>query len=295
MLQFRNVTFEDKEKVYEFYAKSNLPCTNYSVTTLCGWQKCNELNIYFNEEFLILKITKLNIFISPLAASLQAYAKAIDKIIEYMGDKPITIVVASTEQVDILQGKGFVCENIRAHAEYLYLAEALITLKGKKYNSKRNFINRFPSPYAFREYQPQDFDAVMELFADWQENKIQHEVEDMDKQIITREWEREVILSVLGNMQMYNCFADVLVVDNKIAGFCLGEVLPTNVGAIYFQKADIAYRGIYPLIDNLFIKKRFADVQFVNKQEDMGLEGLRKSKLSYHPYMLVERWKAQRG
>ena len=295
MIQFRDVNYKDKEKIYEFYAKSGSLGTNYSIATLCGWQKCNELQIYFNDEYLILKINKPGSvrFLSPLADSLQAYSKAIDRIIEFADKKPVTIVIASSEQVEVLQEKGFECENIRAHAEYLYQTESLITLKGKKYNSKRNFVNNFPVPYNFREYQEQDFGAVMELFAQWKEGKVlEDRIDEMDKQVITCEWERQVAQSILADMDKYNTFADVLEVEGSIAGFCLGEILPTDVGAIYFQKANIAYRGIYPLLDNLFIKKHFTEITYVNKQEDMGLEGLRKSKLSYHPYMLVERWRA---
>ena len=77
-------------------------------------------------------------------------------------------------------------------------------------------------------------------------------------------------------------------------GFALGEILPTNVGAIYFEKGDIAFKGIYPLIDNLFCKKHFNEVRFINKQEDMGLEGLRKSKLSYNPVKLHNRFVAKK-
>lgn len=295
MLQFREICLADKEKIYEFYALSGSLGTNYSITTLCGWQGCNQMQICVSADFLILKINKPGDvrFLSPLAKDMTAYCAAVDGIVEYMGKDSVKIMVVSTEQAELLTQKGFECENVRAHAEYLYKSEELISLKGKKYNSKRNFINNFPAPFSFREYRKEDYEGVMELFLEWQEQKSAHNgVDELDKQIMSSEWERQVAQAVLADTQKYNVFADILEVEGKIAGFCLGERLPTNVGAIYFQKADISYRGIYPLLDNLFIKKHFSDLPFVNKQEDMGLEGLRKSKMSYHPYMLVERWKA---
>src|SRR5690554_617090 len=282
MLHFRKICLEDRERIYDFYALSGSLGTNYSITTLCGWQKCNEMQICITPDFLILKINKPGDirFLSPLARDKDAYALAIDGLIEYAKGETITIVAASSEQVEILQAKGFECKNIRGHAEYLYKSDALINLVGKKYSSKRNFINNFPTSYTFREYRKDDYLAVLEFFSEWQEQKVtQNGMDEMDKQISSCVWEKQVVASVLEDMEKYNVFADILEVDGKVAGFCLGEILPTNVGAIYFQKADISYRGIYPLLDNLFIRKHFADVEYVNKQEDMGLEGLRKSKL----------------
>ena len=113
-----------------------------------------------------------------------------------------------------------------------------------------------------------------------------------DKTLLSQDREIEVLNTVIKNLDKYNSFVDVLEVDNKVIGFCLGEILPTEVGVIHFQKADTSYRGSYQLIDNLFVKKRFSKIKYVNKQEDMGLVGLRKAKLSYRPIQLVERWKA---
>ena len=101
-----------------------------------------------------------------------------------------------------------------------------------------------------------------------------------------------VLDGVVKDLKGYNCYADVLVVNDEIVGFAAGETMPNGIGALYFEKADIDYRGIYPLLDNLFCKAHFGEVKYINKQEDMGIEGLRKSKLSYNPVAMAERYTA---
>ena len=70
-----------------------------------------------------------------------------------------------------------------------------------------------------------------------------------------------VIDKVIKDLDGFNCFADVMVIDGKIAGFAAGEILPNGIGALYFEKGNIDYRGIYPTLDNLFCAKHFASVR----------------------------------
>ena len=78
-------------------------------------------------------------------------------------------------------------------------------------------------------------------------------------------------------------------VDGKIVGFETGELTASNVGIVHLEKGDTDYDGIYPSLCQMFAAKHFAGVRFINRQEDMGLEGLRKSKESYHPCGFVEK------
>ena len=87
----------------------------------------------------------------------------------------------------------------------------------------------------------------------------------------------------------FDYFADVLEVDGRIVGFEFGERLASNNGIVHIEKGDINYDGVYPMLCHAFAAKHFKDVSFINRQEDMGLDGLRKSKLSYHPCGFVEK------
>ena len=80
-----------------------------------------------------------------------------------------------------------------------------------------------------------------------------------------------------------NVYAYVLIVDEKIIGFTLGEITPSNVGIVHIEKADVQYNGSYTKLMNMFAKTVLKDTKLINRQEDMGDEGLRQSKLSYRP------------
>ena len=211
--------------------------------------------------------------------------------------------VRSLNRGIIYQERGYEIIPSRDYSEYLYIPSDLIELKGKKFHSKRNFINGFNYQYEFRTYQESDREELFELLYKWSYLHIEKGVEWSEEdnwhshvvlQKIKSDPEIRAIAAVIDDLEGYNCFADVLKIDGKIVGFALGEILPTNIGALYFEKGDIDYKGIYPVLDNLFCKKHFGGVKYINKQEDMGLEGLRKSKLSYNPIKLAERFIAKK-
>ncbi len=96
--------------------------------------------------------------------------------------------------------------------------------------------------------------------------------------------EEYVIALALEMVEKYdNYFADVIEYQGKIIGFSLGEITPSNVGITHIEKGDIEYDGVYSYLCQAFAQKHYGGVRVVNRQEDMGLEGLRKSKQSYRP------------
>lgn len=83
---------------------------------------------------------------------------------------------------------------------------------------------------------------------------------------------------------------DILRVDGKMAGIAIGEILPTGTAIEMYEKADTRYDGVYSYLAHEFAARNFTGCEYINRQEDMGLEGLRKSKLSYYPAFLLEKY-----
>ena len=301
---FQPLDFCHFNKIYEFLSIGGAEDSFSSVTTLKGWQKLFDPQIYIHEDFILtaLKADGVLHFRAPLVKSREKFGAAAD-CIQNAGGRVINLV--SGWQADILKEKGYLVSPVRSMAEYIYAAQDLITLKGKKYHAKRNFINGFPLPYTFRTYTPEDYQGVMALMEQW---SLASSCRAMGEEVNATSWsylwdelkisdydmERAVLQDVLPRLKEYRLFADVLEADGKVIGFAAGEILTPDMGVIHFEKADISYKGIYALLDNLFVKKHFGDVAFVNKQEDLGLEGLRKSKLSYHPVRLAEKFNCKR-
>lgn len=290
----------DLRKIYEIMPLSGIEDTGWSRVTIDGWFRAHEPMVEVRDEYALMRVEygDKGYNLSPLAVSDKAYAEAIYEL-QSMGLDSVR--GANTKQAAILKDMGYEVTLDRDASEYLYLPEDLIELKGQKFHSKRNFINRFEKEYQFRPYTPSDYDGLMKLLCMWSYRHIDNGVRFCEqegwikyKDLEKVEVDEEILVldRVVKDLKGFNCFADVLMIDGSIAGFAAGEILPTGIGALYFEKADIDYRGIYPLLDNLFCKAHFGGVKYINKQEDMGIEGLRRSKLSYNPAAMAERYTA---
>lgn len=175
--------------------------------------------------------------------------------------------------------------------DYVYDAEALRTLKGRKNQKKRNHINYFLKEYEGRhEYRllgKEDFDACLKLLKDWEASK--EESDDFDDSM---DDEYAGIKKIFDDFDVLNDRVKVfgIFVDGKLEAFSIGEYLNSNMALIHVEKANPDIRGLYPFINQQFLVSEFPDVEFVNREEDMGIEGLRKAKLSYHPIRFVEKY-----
>ena len=201
------------------------------------------------------------------------------------------VMALPQEYIDNIDLEGTIVEGSNLdYEEYLYLPQDLITLAGKKFHGKRNHVTRFVNTYAgryvFRSYEERDRQGLLELYAKWSADK-----EDSG----TVMDELNLLSLGLGMVERGEAFADVMEIDGKIAAFSLGEILPSGVAVVHIEKGEIEYDGIYPAINQMFSKKHYEGLRYVNRQEDMGIEGLRKSKLSYRPAKMVKKYVVRIG
>ncbi len=293
MYKFREFQASDMEKINVLLGDKTLQSTWYTATTILGWLSVFEKRIYATEEVIILQVdieNKQRTF-APLiadASKLRETIKGLD------ANSDIGWDWIPAWQVPIFEELGYTVKALKNRWEYLYTSEGLRTLSGKKLHSKRNFINGFTSEYTFRAYEEEDFAGVIALFDAWYQDAITRV--DANVAAITTDFnrEKEVASYVLKNRELCNIIADVMIIEERIVGFVAGELMANEVGAIYFEKADTTYKGIYPMIDNLYCKAHFEEVEFINRQEDLGIAGLRKSKMSYCPIGFAELYKAQK-
>ncbi len=176
----------------------------------------------------------------------------------------------------------------RNYSEYIYLAEDFISLVGKRYNAKRNHIHKFKTLYNYemRSYSPADRDAVLAFEEEWLE-KRRFDDEKAERSAMR---EREIMFAALDAVKSGKTICDILTVDGKMAGFSVGQKISPLCAVIIYEKADISYDGIYSFLAHEFASRNFSDCKYINRQEDMGLEGLRRSKLSYCPEFLLDKY-----
>lgn len=186
------------------------------------------------------------------------------------------------------EGAEFEITEDRNNFDYVYLAENLIKLAGRKYHSKKNHLNAFRKNYPDAEYLPITEDIItlckLEL-NNWYKQRIADEADDP---FIAHE--RAAIIEVLNNFTDFGLKGGAIKLDERIIAFTFGEQLNDDTAVIHVEKADPDLRGAYPAINQGFVEKEWADMTYINREEDMGIEGLRKAKESYKPIKLIEKF-----
>jgi hypothetical protein len=178
------------------------------------------------------------------------------------------------------------CEPMRDHFDYVYRSEDLIKLAGKNYHSKRNHINSLKRSYPL-VYEPLReglLDACLCLTDRWCEFKRCNE--DLN---LTGEW--EAIRLALRHYRELSLEGGAILVRGRLEAFSLGELLNRGTAVIHFEKANPDMGEFYSLINQQFCDHVWKEVEFINREQDLGESGLRKAKMSYHPEHLEEKFR----
>ncbi len=173
----------------------------------------------------------------------------------------------------------------RAWSDYLYLSDDIKNLPGRKYSGQRNHINRFLREYPDWLFEPingENLPAVRSFFERYANEHVKDYPAYDEGNIKT--------LEVLDNMERYRLFGGVLKVNGQVIGASLGEIIGDTL-FVHIEKSLTEYSGSYPMLVNQFTKM-FAqeDIVYINREEDDGVEGLRISKMSYHPVELLDKY-----
>ena len=294
---FKEITIEDREILNPYFDLVDYEACEYNFNTLYMWQHAYKTAYYVGDNFAVLvgEYDGEVFSILPLAKK-EDLPKVIDFVLDYFAqiEEKLYFRGITEEVVDYLKeeyGDRFEYIAERDLFDYVYDGEIMRTLKGRKNSKKRNHINYFLTEYDGRfEYRllgKADFDDCRQLLDDWTVNKEEN-----------NNIEEGVDDERLGIEKLFAHYDEVcdrlkiagIYIDGKLEAFTMGELLNDNMALIHIEKANPEIRGLYPYINQQFLVHEFPDVEFVNREEDMGIEGLRKAKLSYHPCKFVEKY-----
>ena len=175
--------------------------------------------------------------------------------------------------------------------DYLYSAEKLDTLSGKHLHAKRNHIHRFEeeNDWRFAPLTAADFPACRALLDKWLASCGEAETDGVED-------EHRAIKRAFQYWDGLGLEGGALWVGHTLAAFSLGEMTSPDTFDVHFEKADAAVDGAYPMINREFVRHIRAlhpGVQWINREDDTGRESLRRSKQSYHPDRMVEKYKVE--
>lgn len=204
------------------------------------------------------------------------------------GRKPLILMLTNGQRavLETMYPSKFSFVRSPENQDYIYLSEDLATLAGKKFHAKRNHISKFYRTYSNTRFESIDSSNIkdaLEVVHGWCNENGVYEADNYELRAINEAFE---------NMESFNMSGAVLYVEDKPVAMTLGSEISQNVYDVNFEKALREYDGVYAVINNEFAKT-LTKYKYINREEDMGLEGLRKAKLSYNPVIILDRYNAQ--
>ena len=291
-LDFITPSLSDYSKIINFlspFANDSMSC-EITPMTLLIWKNYYHQKIAFLDDMMFVSLGENSeIFLLPFAHDME---KAVNILKEYTKAKNQPLVFLAAEGCRLDSFNSIFCEEFsqtesRDDFEYLYLTEKLKNLSGKKFHSKRNHISDFSKAHnwSYETLTPKILPEVFKMADKWTEEM--KKLTDDPKSI---EVENAALKEYLPHMETLNLRGGCIRVNGEIVAFTFGSPINSRVFDIHVEKALPEYRAAYSLINREFIANDLTDVEYVNREDDMGLEGLRKAKLSYHPDILLKKY-----
>ncbi len=289
---FQPVCLEQQQAYQRRLAKCPQIASDYSFINLWCWAAPYGLEWAWNDDFVWIRQIRPEInFWAPVGDWNRFEAsKSRDHFLEPESDDfAVRFIRVPERLVDIWQqipGAGIQVEEARAQWDYLYSAAALMELRGNRYHKKKNLLRQFQKKYAcsfalLDETLIEKTLAMQEKWCQWRD------CESIDSLAA----ENEAIVRLLKNWNAFDqIIGGVLMVDSEIIAFAIAEYLPDETFLVHFEKGDPGFKGVYQAINQIFLEQQPVFITQVNREQDMGDEGLRKAKMSYHPIGFVKKF-----
>lgn len=285
MLDFKRITKEDVPTIKYFTKNCGVRSCDF---TLCGiylW------GVYYNYEICVFEET---LFIKGVDESgRQAFALPIGKL---QGEKAVSVVRDYCNNRGIEARFSFVpaerlgdfkdgtAQKLEGWSDYIYNAESLANLSGKALHKKKNRFNKFVKTYpdySFERITAENVDELRAFYLDF----LDKNPTDDDR----LNAESVIIKKALDEFSLLGLEGAVLKVGNKVVAFAIGEKVGDTL-YVHFEKADRKFDGCYEAMNMLFVKNFKRDANLVDREEDMGDEGLRQAKNAYNPLFLADKY-----
>ena len=295
MIAFRRLLPEDREQFSRYFQGIPQRSCEYAFANLAIWGR---QRVHFGKDFLLLFSQFDRSSVYPFPVGKGDLKPVLDAIIQDARARGIPCRITAMSQADCealesLYPGQFQFHSDRDGFDYVYRIEDLATLKGKRYQSKRNYVNRFWAAHPDCQIVPitcEQLSMVWELATAWfaqRQNADPHSDLVLEEVALDRTLRGWNALGFEGLM---------LVEKNQPLAMAIGSPLSETVFDIHFEKALDSVDGAYAAINQAFaqhLQEKYPQLQYLNREDDLGLPGLRKAKLSYHPDHLAEKYWAR--
>lgn len=175
----------------------------------------------------------------------------------------------------------------RGGSDYIYNCQDLITLIGKKYQPKRNHISFFKKNYnwTYEKICDENIADCIKMNEKWVEESLSDRKDELEEEL-------EIIKMVFQNYNKLDFVGGLIRVDGEVIAYTMGEKMNDETFCVHFEKAFSSYRGAYPMINREFCERELSGYRFIDREDDLDSDNLRKAKLSYYPAFIIEEYEA---
>ncbi len=281
-MEFQKFSLDIQNQYDACFEKCSQKTADYIFFNLWAWNSYYNFKITCENEVMFIHDTRNNIFRAPVGD----WEKTDFTKLSFFNEER-TLHRVPEKLKDILleqfKDKAIVVDD-RANDEYLYSQQSLATLAGNKMHKKKNHFNAFKKTYEI-DYRPfsskefnedikKDLEALEESWCTWNDC--------LDDEALQTEY--HAIKNLLAQMNTFpQIVGGALYVENQLIAFSIGEKLDDTTFLVHFEKAHPEYRGSFQAINKCFAEQAGNGYEFINREQDLGMEGLRQAKLSYHP------------
>ena len=293
MLNFKAPVLEDMDWVKECFSYAHSMNCEYTFGNILLWSVPYRTQITHYNGFFICRWGKDKDISYSLPIGKGDFKNAVDEIIkdaEDMGNK--ARIYGVTESYKNLLEENFPGKFSFSYDDgnndYIYNATDLAVLSGKKYHSKRNHITNFKKnnpDWCFEPINENNISECIDLHTNW--------IEERDDNDPDYSLEFEAVLRGFELYSQIGFEGGIIRVNSKPIAYTYGERLNDKCFVTHFEKAPADVQGAYPIICQEFTKNCLMDFEYVNREEDLGIEGLRRAKQSYYPEILLKKWVAK--
>ncbi len=291
--EFKRLEITDKDAVAK-YTNHHKPYSDFGFTSIFSWDTSQDVEISTLNSNLVLKFsdyldgTKFLTFLGDnkpdeTALKLLDYAK-LNGYVHELRLIPKTVVDSFTHP------RKFIINEDRDNFDYILAVEDQEKLPGKLHAKRRYVLNRFQSLYGKNlKVIPLDIsdkkiqDDIIKVFETWEKSMSKDRAETQN--------ELTAIKRVLQHAKHLDVQVLGVMVNDILAGFSIYEIVQNNHGVIHFEKADVSFQGIFQYLKYVAARELSSKKQtFINIEQDLGLEGLRESKLTHHPVHFLKKY-----
>lgn len=297
MIDFHPITLADKATIENFTLRSKIRNCDLSFANMYCWQRRYQSAWAIVDGFLVIRFLidggEQYGYMQPIGEDGGLdFSHIIPRLAHdaHTHGGRLHIVGLTVEGRESLRrgyGKDFAFHSDPCFEDYIYSRDALKTLSGKKLQPKRNHINQFLKLYPDYEFRPlssEIFDEALRLDCKWRASRG-----DLCSDMTP---EREAMLRAFESFEELELQGGALYVADEMVAFTYGSAINSDTFCTHIEKGLMEFTGCYTMVNRLLAESLPENFTFINREEDLGVEGLRRAKLSYHPQLMQEKYTA---